>query len=218
MRSITLKLVLAFLGIALISIVLIVLLARWNTGTEFSRFVTDRRGEELVDTLEDYYRVNGSWEGLEKSLAAAIGLGRPENGSQREPFFTLANADGRVVFAGPGFRAGDQVPLAELKFGLPVEVNGERVGTLVMGRIPVPFERNPREEEFIRRTNRMLVYSAVGASIVALLLGIFLSRTLTRPIRELTEATRAVAEGKLGLQVPSARQMKWGRWPTRSIK
>jgi signal transduction histidine kinase len=83
---------------------------------------------------------------------------------------------------------------------LSIEVDGKRVGTLVMGRIP--FERNPREEEFIRRTNSMLLYSALGASLVALLLGVFLSRTLSRPIRELTEATRAVAEGNLGLQVP----------------
>ena len=62
MRSITLKMVLAFLGIALISIVVIVLLARWNTGTEFSRFVSDRRGEDLVETYGDYYRLTGSWE------------------------------------------------------------------------------------------------------------------------------------------------------------
>jgi signal transduction histidine kinase len=47
----------------------------------------------------------------------------------------------------------------------------------------------------------MLIYSAVGASLVALLLGIFLSRTLTHPIRELTEATHAVADGELGKQV-----------------
>ena len=44
----------------------------------------------------------------------------------------------------------------------------------------------------------MLVYSALGAAVVALLIGIFLSRTLTRPIRELTEATHAVADGNLG--------------------
>ena len=55
MRSITLKMVLAFLGLGLVSIVLIVLLARWNTGTEFSRFVTDRQGADLVESLSDYY-------------------------------------------------------------------------------------------------------------------------------------------------------------------
>jgi two-component system sensor histidine kinase BaeS len=37
---------------------------------------------------------------------------------------------------------------------------------------------------------------------VALLLGIFLSRTISRPIRELTRATHAVSEGDLSQQVP----------------
>jgi signal transduction histidine kinase len=199
MRSITLKMVLAFLGIALISIVVIVVLARWNTGAEFTRFVSDRRGAELVENLERYYQTNGTWAGAEKAIAITIGQQWSENGPPREPFFTLVNKGGQVVFAGPGYRMGEQVPPPELERGLPVEVDGERVGTLVIGRIPI--ERNPREEEFIRRTNLMLVYSAVGASIVALLLGIFLSRTLTRPIRELTDATHAVAGGNLGLQV-----------------
>ena len=70
MRSITLKMVLAFLGLSLISIVLVVLLARWNTGTEFSRFVTDRRGAELVVSLGDYYSANGTWEGVNIPITA----------------------------------------------------------------------------------------------------------------------------------------------------
>lgn len=199
MRSITFKMVLAFLGLGLVSIVLIVLLVRWNTGTEFSRFVSDRRGAELVENFEEYYRVNRTWAGAEKVVVISTSTQWPENGLPREPFFTLANAGGKVVLAGPGFRRGEQISLLELDRGLPIEVDGERVGTLVMGRIPL--ERNPREEEFIRRTNLMLIYSAMGASVVALLLGIFLSRTLTRPIRELTDATHAVAGGDLGLQV-----------------
>jgi len=199
MRSITFKMVLAFLGLGLVSIVLIVLLVRWNTGTEFSRFVSDRRGAELVESFEEYYRANETWAGAEKVVVINTSTQWPENGLPREPFFTLANAGGKVVLAGPGFRRGEPISLLELERGLPIEVDGERVGTLVMGRIPL--ERNPREEEFIRRTNLMLIYSAVGASVVALLLGIFLSRTLTRPIRELTEATHAVAGGNLGLQV-----------------
>jgi signal transduction histidine kinase len=199
MRSITLKMVLASLTIALISIVLIVVLARWNTGAEFTRFVSDRRGEELVENLEEYYQAHGTWTGIEKTIVIYTDRQWPENGPPRETFFTLVDAGGQVVLAGPGFQRGQKIPQPVLEGGLPVEVDGERVGTLVLGRIPI--ERNPREEEFIRRTNRMLVYSAVGASVVALLLGIFLSRTLTRPIRELTEATHAVAGGNLGLQV-----------------
>ena len=200
MRSITLKMGLAFLGIALISIVLIVLLARWNTGTEFSRFVTDRRGEDLVENLEEYYSSNGSWEGVNKIIITDSNLPRPENGGPpREPFFTLADENGRVVSAGTGYRFGQQVQPFVLEKGISVDIDGRKVGTLVMGR--VPFERNPREEEFIQRTNVMLIYSALGASILALLIGIFLSRTLTRPIRELTEATQAVANGNLGSQV-----------------
>jgi signal transduction histidine kinase len=104
-----------------------------------------------------------------------------------------------VISAGPGYRLGQQVQQHELNQGIPINVDGKTVGTLMMGR--GPFQRDPREEEFIQRTNLMLVYSAVGASLVALLLGVFLSRTLTRPIRELTEATHAVADGELGKQV-----------------
>lgn len=199
MRSITLKMVLAFLGIALVSILLIVLLARWNTGAEFSRFVVDRRGEELIERFAEYYSTYGSWEGIEGVKSLNGYPPRPGNNSYPQPYFTLVDKNGQVVYAGPGFRAGQQIPWRELDRGLPIEVDGERVGTLVPA--PGPFQRNPREEEFIRRTNLTLVYSALGVSAVALLLGIFLSRTLTRPIRELTEATHAVAEGKLGQQV-----------------
>ncbi len=40
-----------------------------------------------------------------------------------------------------------------------------------------------------------MLYSALGAIVVALLLGVFLSRTLNRPLHELTLATHAVSEG-----------------------
>ncbi len=199
MRSITLKMILAFLGLALISILLIVLLARWNTGTEFSRFVSDRFGADMVETLEGYFHTHGSWDGLEKSFAPGNNQPRPGNDSPRGPFFTVADENGQVVSPGMGYRIGTQIQQFELEQGIPIEVDGERVGTLIMGRIP--FIKNPREAEFLQRTNLMLLFSAFGASLVALFIGIFLSRTLTRPIRELTEATQAVTDGNLGSQV-----------------
>lgn len=199
MRSITVKMVLAFLGIALVSIVLIVVVVRWNTGTEFSKFVSDRWGAEVGQNLADYYRSKGSWQGVEQTFLAFNNRGRPGSPGAHGSFFSLVAEDGQVIAAGPGYFKGQQVNPSKLKQGIPIEVDGERVGTLVTGQ--VPLERNPREEEFIQRTNLMLVYTAIGASVVALLIGAFLSRTLTRPIRELTEATQSVAEGNLGMQV-----------------
>jgi len=195
MRSLTFKMVIAFLGIALVSIALIVLFSRWNTNAEFSRYISDRRGEEVTIALGNYYQSTGSWSGLQRFVR-----NNPHYQDFRNPRFTLADANGMVVFAGPeGHLFGTYVPKEELEHGLPVDVNGEIVGTLIFGRFPL--ENNPLEREFIRRTNRMMLFSALGASLVALLIGIFLSRTLTRPIRELTEATHAVAKGELGAQV-----------------
>jgi signal transduction histidine kinase len=51
------------------------------------------------------------------------------------------------------------------------------------------------------RIKRAISYSAVGATLAALLLGFLLARTLTHPLHELTAATQAIAKGALGLQV-----------------
>ncbi|MEW6030172.1 MAG: sensor histidine kinase [Chloroflexota bacterium] len=192
MRSITLKLIGAFLAIGLISIAIIVLLARQNTRDEFNRFVAVGRGEDLVTELADYYRTHGSWDGVQEVYP-------PGEGGKPYPSFTIADSEGQALCEGGGFHTGDSIPEHELNYGVPIIVDEETVGVLVLERMPFPG--NPREEEFIQRVNSLLLYSALGATIVALLLGVLLSRTLTRPIRELTAATQSVADGKLGLQV-----------------
>jgi signal transduction histidine kinase len=84
--------------------------------------------------------------------------------------------------------------------GIPITENGEVVGVLVP--LGYNFVGQPRELEFIDRINRTLLLGALVGAVIALLLGIFLSQTLTRPIRELTRATHAVSEGDLAQKVP----------------
>jgi two-component system sensor histidine kinase BaeS len=212
MRSLTFKMVLAFLGIAFVSIALIVLLARWRTNTEFSRFVVDRKESDLVEKLETYYRAKGSWDGISKYFAIDNNSSNPENAPPRAPYFIVADENGQTVSPGLGYGIGQQVQHNKLERGIPIDVDGERVGTLIVGQIPP--EKNPREKEFLQRTNLMLVYSALGASLVALLIGIFLSQTFTRPIRELTSATYAIAEGELGAQVSVRSKDEMGKLTT----
>src|SRR6185503_9419348 len=84
--------------------------------------------------------------------------------------------------------------------GISITQDNKVIGVSVP--IPMPFQGRPREVEFIQRINRLLIYGALIGAMIALLLGVFLSRSLTRPIRELTRATHAVSEGNLSQQVP----------------
>jgi len=114
--------------------------------------------------------------------------------------FALTDENGIVIVPNGEFRLGQRVPEQELDQGEVITKDDIVIGYLLPLR--QPFQGNPRELEFIERTNITLLYGALIGAVIALLLGIFLSRTLTRPIRELTRATHAVSEGNLAQQVP----------------
>src|SRR6266498_2998057 len=199
MRSISTKLILAFLSIGIVSVTIIFILARWNTRQEFIRFLSDQNRTDLVSELTEYYQTNGTWEGSEQIWMQPSVHQPPPGGSRRVPF-VLTDQNGLVLVANDRYKVGDKVPSSNLQQGVSIEENGKIVGVLVP--MPMPFQGQPREVEFIERTNMNLLYGALVGAVIAWLLGILLSRTLTRPIRELTRATHAVSEGDLSQQVP----------------
>jgi two-component system sensor histidine kinase BaeS len=200
MRSITLKLVFAFLVISLVSVLLIVFLARYTTDREFRQFTEDNDRSTLMDTLTNYYAARGSWDGIQ-TAELAVRFPAPGDGPPAMPNSPLTVTDqyGKVIRAGSGFKLGDLVPPDELKRGTPIQVDGRTVGHLVFA--PPPFDENSPERNFLNRITLLLIYSALAVTAIALILGILLSRTLTSPIRELTLATHAVSEGDLSQQV-----------------
>jgi signal transduction histidine kinase len=203
MRSISSKLILAFLSIGIISVAVIFVTATLNTRSEFIRFLADQTQSNVVTQLSDYYQQYGSWEGVESVLSPdgdEPGQGPGPGPNRRFYPFTLTTESGVVIVPNGRYHGGDQVPQQDLAKGISITKDDKVIGVLVP--IPIPFQGRPREVEFIDRTNRILLYGALIGAVIALLLGIFLSRTLTRPIRELTRATHAVSEGDLSQQVP----------------
>ncbi len=214
MRSLTPKLLLAFLAVSLAAVALIAVFLSIRTARDFDDFVFDQNREDTVNRLADYYRVHGNWAGAEAVLPGPR-RGGPGGGQGNGPFtgiggnapqgpppgFTLLDAQGRVVVHGSGpHHMGEKLPPEQVAGGLPVEVDGAEVGRLIAPR--GSFDVSPSSALFIFRFNQTLILSALGAGGAALLLGVFLARTLTRPLRELTEATQAVAAGDLDRQVP----------------
>ena len=209
MRSISTKLIIAFLSIGVVSLAVIFITARWNTRQEFFRFLSDQSQSTIVTSLTNYYQVNGSWEGVEfffiqnsnrpnSGMGMGQGQGQGPRMDMRQPF-TLTDKNGFVIISNGRFTVGEKISKDELELGIPITSGDEVIGVLVPTL--VPFQGNQRELEFIERTNITLFYGALIGAFIALFLGIVLSRTITRPIRELTKATHAISEGDLSQQV-----------------
>jgi two-component system sensor histidine kinase BaeS len=196
--KLTWKLILAFLLVSLFGIIIIVAFTRIATDREFNKFINDRYKADLVTQLENYYTEHRTWDGIEQSFAH-FGGDRSRPNDNHPLFFSIADSDGKIIIAGIGHRAGVVVSADELKGGDQIQVNNKTVGILLLN---TPLNRNPLENEFLRRLNDSVFLSAFGAVFLALILGAILSRTVTRPIRELTLATHAMANGNLDQQVP----------------
>lgn len=211
MRSLTLKLTLAFLLVGLSGAAFMALLVRQRTQTEFDQFVLDSYQENLLERMGLYYEANQSWDGVARWFFRSTHGQRMIRPGERPLLFTLLNAQRVVMLAGPEHQMGERLAALTGTEWIPIEVDGQTVGYLrfsgLVGQIPV---RTSPETLFLRRINAAVLLSALGATAVALLLGALLARTLTQPIRQLTAATQLVAQGELGHQVAVTTQDELG--------
>lgn len=201
MRSLSLKLVMAFLFVGLVGVVLMVLVTRWSTFRHFDSFLFDRGREGLIANLEEYYDANGGWDEIQGVFPQLVQFQfTPQSGPRERAPYTLVDHHNVVVIAGKGLSPGERVSDAVLEDAIPVEVNGEIVGWLLVES--GAFRRGLADSAFLNQLTTTLLLSAIGASLLALLLGAVLAQTLTRPLREITTATKAVAAGDLDQKVP----------------
>ena len=101
-----------------------------------------------------------------------------------------------------------KIKQGEIGKGIPIEFDGQVVGTVIS--TGQPLVRKPIEQKYIDQINQAFWVAGVAGALVALVFAIFLARSLTRPVRELTDATRAMAQGRLKQQVPVRSQDELG--------
>jgi signal transduction histidine kinase len=206
MRSLSLKLSLAFLVVSLTGAVLVAIFAQQATVSAFDSFLLEQSRDEFIAQVELFFELNQTWAGVRELFRRpgqppqAPQGGNPQDAALPPNLFVLVDRAGWVVLPGGGFRMGERVPPARLASGIAIEVDGEVVGTVITLE-PRP-ELDPNEQRYVERTNRAVLLAAIGGTAVAVALGVLLARTLTRPMRELTSAIRGMAKGKLQQQVP----------------
>jgi len=205
MHSLRTKLILAFLLVGLTGSVLVAVIVQRRTRLAFNDFILNREQQTLVNNLELYYQRNGDWDGLQVSLLTLLvsssGPGDVRDFGRDWQGLTLAGVDRVVLFSLRPEQVGKTLSSREIDRAVTLEVDGEVVGWLLLTPTVREWVAESAEGVFLRNVNIASLVSALVATLLALTLGSFLALTLTRSLRELTEATVEIAKGRFGKQV-----------------
>ena len=204
MRSLTLKLVLAFTLVSLVGIALMAIMIAQFTGTQFRELLESQNDNALIAELSEYYQTYGSWQGvgrLTNNQAFSQKFGRG---------FVVFNRQGEVIVPDPALSPIPRIQGMDRwkENGTPIMVDNQVVGIVFRG--PNRFQGAPPFSAQFTRVYNSLIIASVGAVFVSLILGVVLARTLTRTLRELTDASRAIAKGDLDQKVPIRSQDELG--------
>jgi signal transduction histidine kinase len=198
-RSLGLRLTLAVVAVGVGTAALIAVAVNLAFGARFSSYVSAQqqaRQSEVVTALAASYRAQGRWD------ASALGFVDPLAAMAGEQV-SVFGAHGQLVWSsssgtGGAMAAMGQAMMRTAPLGpavrVPVVVAGARVGTAVI-RLPAAGP-SPLDQSFRASVERLLLFSGIGAALLAALVGILLARRVTAPVRSLTAAARALAGGQ----------------------
>ncbi len=213
MRSLAVRLTIAFLVVGVTGALLVALISGQRTRSAFDRFVSQQSDNSVVGVLLlGFFEENDySWEGIEQWLTTEPSL----NFLSR--LIVLADDEQKIVYSPSPGHNGRNTDAFDMGGGIPIVHDDELVGTAYFESSVNPEEGLPGfspESFFLYSVNQSTAWAALIAALLALALGILLSRALTRPLRELTIATEEMAAGHLGKQVDTHAQDEIGKLAT----
>ena len=210
----------ALLLVVLVSVGILAYLTNQNTTSQFQQYIqtgSTAYTQRVVTNLAQFYDQGKSWDGVQEILLASL-----RTSGDR---LVLADNTGKII----GDTANQSIgkPAASLNgsSGVPIQAGGQTVGTLYLdlsgmmgtgrgymgGRgmmsgsgsqsPTAPASIQPAEGTFLNRINNYIWIAGIIAVIVALLLGIFLTRQITRPISSLSTGAAHISQGDLSYRV-----------------
>jgi len=223
-RGLRLRLALTHALVALLAIVVVAVIVFVAGGRRFDTYLSEvqrSRNEAVVSTLTQTYKAPDGWDAA--AIYALSQIARLNNvdvavySPQGQLLFTVQGRHmgrgmmGGMMGGGNGTMGGgasgatpvtQATSLSRDQFEVqsyPLVVDGQKVGT---AEIYAP--RNARaaaESAYQTALTRNLVTAALVAAVLAFLISLFVSRRITGPLEELTDAAEDVAGGNLEVRV-----------------
>lgn len=182
------RLALATVAVALAAIGLLsalTLVAAGNDVSRLGRIQEQRTLTETATAVADAYLATPSWDAANLRVAAHLA-------ADSRATLSVLDAAGRAVPV-PSGSTGAPATLDGPVLSAPVEVDGQRVGTVILHFYEAAL---PSRDVQLRDALARTVAAGAGlAALLALAVAVGLSRWITRPVASLTSAVRALEAG-----------------------
>ncbi|MDD3889700.1 MAG: ATP-binding protein [Syntrophomonadaceae bacterium] len=177
---------------------------------QFSSYL-DRSSQVLAQkyapNIENYYQEYGTLEGLQ-SFIMDTGVagnnfrhGRRFQAVQMGRRIIIADKESIIVADSADLLTGQKMELLRKNLlAYPLFSGGNQIGTLYVSS-PLQAGIVSLENDFLTNINKNISISIIIVAFLAFLLGLFLSRSITRPMADLSSAIHEVARGNLGTRL-----------------
>jgi len=212
-----LKLGVSFIIVILLAVGLVYSLTAWSIAQQFDvlrQADQETATQQILTQLQQYRALLGSWRGVGEQLLIqprTIQLGEQSLIGEAYifdiPLVLLDDETGLVVASTYNEwvnsrernEVGRVIPLPEdYENGIPIIVNDQRVGTLIVGEIT---DLSRSEQGFIQTVTRSALLGGGIAVVLALVLSAILIIQILSPLRVLTRATERITLGSMPDQV-----------------
>jgi len=181
--------------VTLLVIGVVAVVVRGSVESSFGTYVTvsniARFGGDLVTELERYYADSEGWSGVDVLLPGrgggqGTGSGSGEGSGTRGAQVFIADANGVILASTQIDWIGQRTEAIGPSRQVDLRVDGRVVGVLGE-QTPGTIALMEAESQFLEETTSGLLLIAAAAGLVAVVLGIGLSYSLTRPLQSLTD-------------------------------
>lgn len=194
--SFTKRVMLVSIAVSLITIIssVVVLSAVWNQHFQsYTRENVQRVADATASAIADgYEQSHGDWYGGALSAATSA------SSLYDSVYLQVRTNDGTIVYDD---RANDVLGSVNIKedgsnvASAPIIVEGEKVGTVLV-RVPGSETLLTKfDEDFRDKSYNAMIFAAVIALIIAMVMGAIFARAIVAPVKKITNAAKALKEG-----------------------
>lgn len=198
------KLIFTYLAIALITVLVVSVMIRVSYGKSLMTLILGQQTALLSESVQTYYTSNGNLDGFFDYYGKhdiPDGPDKPPQSKEVRAVHGLVDTNYRALLPTLGYDVGQTVPADLIEDPVAVEVDGKTIAW-ILPDTSRQFKLSPEEQRFLKRSNLAIGLAAAAGVIAAVLMGFWLAGRLLKPIRQLTEASKALARGDLNQQVP----------------